>query len=192
MLSDNMQQEIDNLYRVAQTAAAAFSRFTLDQVQTIVDAVAEAAEEKAEFYAEWAVRETGYGDIQAKIAKNLATSVDLLKTYNIADYIQPKVDAEKKMFCIPKPAGVVLAPMPCTNPIMTVNFKVLANLIARNAVILCPHPAAKGCSVHAAEFLAGVAEKAGAPKGSVQIIHEPNIELVNVLMKDPRLSLIHI
>jgi len=189
-MSDSMQREIDALYNTAQAAAQAFSGYSLAQVQTIVDAVARAAADKAEFYAEWAVRETGYGDVQAKVAKNLATSVDLLKTYNIGDYIQPSVDYDKKMLCIPKPAGVVLAPMPCTNPIMTVNFKVLANLIARNAVILCPHPAAKACSVHAAEYLAEVAERAGAPAGCVQIIREPNIELVNVLMRDPRTSLI--
>ncbi|NIB40180.1 aldehyde dehydrogenase family protein [Pseudomaricurvus alkylphenolicus] len=189
-LSPELQQEIDSIYEVAQRAAQEFSHFRLEQVQAIVDRVAAAAGDKAEYYADWAVRETGYGDVQAKVAKNLATSVDLLKTYNIADYIEPSIDAEKKMFRIPKPAGVVLAPMPCTNPIMTVNFKVLANLIARNAVILCPHPAAKECSVHAAEFLAEVAECMGAPKGCVQIIREPNIELVNVLMRDPRTSLI--
>src|SRR5690606_35488369 len=89
-----------------------------------------------------------------------------------------------------KPAGVVIAPMPCTNPIMTVNFKVIANLIARNAVILCPHPAAKECCDHAAKYLAEAAVKAGAPEGCIQILEEPSIEIVNALMQSPRTSLI--
>lgn len=184
------QDVLDELYDVAENAAAKFSTYTLEQVETIVQAVSAAAGEKAKFYAEWAVRETGYGDVEAKVAKNLATSTSLLASYNIADYVASKIDFEKKIIAIPKPAGIVLAPMPCTNPIMTVNFKVIANLIARNSVILCPHPAAKECSIHAAEFLSGVAVQAGAPEGCVQVLKEPSIPMVNKLMQSPRTSLI--
>lgn len=190
MLEDNLQHDIDQLYSVAEQAAGAFSRYDSEQVEKIVHAVVEAAADKAEFYAEWAVRETGYGNVQAKVAKNLATSVGLRDTYDIAEYISPKIDFAKKVIAIPKPAGVVLAPMPCTNPIMTVNFKVIANLVVRNSVILCPHPAAKECCAHAAHFLAEVAENAGAPKGCIQILEEPNITVVNRLMQDPRTALI--
>lgn len=190
MSEDNLKHDIDQLYSVAEQAANAFSQHSVEQVEKIVGAVAEAAADKAEFYAEWAVRETGYGNVPAKVAKNLATSVGLRDTYDIAEFVEPKIDFEKKVITIPKPAGVVLAPMPCTNPIMTVNFKVIANLVARNAVILCPHPAAKECCTHAAHFLAEVAEKAGAPKGCVQILEEPSITVVNMLMQDPRTALI--
>lgn len=175
---------------MAEQAVQAFGQFSTEQVEKIVNAVAEAAAEKAEFYAEWTVRETGYGNVPDKVAKNLATSVGLRDTYNVADFVEPSIDFEKKMITIPKPAGVVLAPMPCTNPIMSVNFNVLAHLVTRNSIIMCPHPAAKECCTHAAHFLAEVAEKAGAPKGCIQIIAEPNIALVNMLMKDPRTSLI--
>lgn len=187
---DNLEHAIDEIYQVAEAAADKFSHYNLQQVEQIVKAVAEAAGEKAEFYAEWSVKETGFGNVAAKTAKNQATSVGLSNTYNIADFVEPKIDHEKKIITMPKPAGVVLAPMPCTNPVMTVNFKIVANLIARNSVILCPHPAAKECCTHAANFLAEVAEKAGAPKGCIQIIENPNITLVNMLMQDPRTALI--
>ena len=186
----NVQPEIDQLYQVAQDAAAKFSVFDTHKTESIVQAVVAAAEAKAEFYAQWAVEETGYGNAEDKVAKNLATSVGLKETYDISEYVDPVIDYERKLIRIPKPAGVVLAPMPCTNPIMTVNFKVIANLVARNAVILCPHPAAKECSSHAAHYLADVAEKAGAPKGAVQVLEEPSIQLVNLLMQDPRTALI--
>lgn len=183
-------QTIDELYRVAENAAEQFSKYTLTQVEAIVHAVANAAADKAEYYARWAVRETGYGSVDAKTAKNIATSTGLVENYNLADYVSPKIDQVKKMIAIPKPAGVVIAPMPCTNPIMTVNFKVIANLIARNSVILCPHPAAKECCVDAADFLAEVAEQAGAPKGCIQILRVPSIEMVGQMMRSPRTSLI--
>jgi acyl-CoA reductase-like NAD-dependent aldehyde dehydrogenase len=187
---EEMKQEIDRLYAVAAPAVEKFSTYTKEQVETIVQAVVEAAAEKAEFYAEWAVRETGYGNLEAKIAKNLATSTGLKAKYNIADFVEPSFDRDLKMITIPKPAGIVLAPMPCTNPIMTVNFKIIANLVARNSVLLCPHPAAVECCVHASEYLAKVAEEAGAPKGCVQVVKTPNIDMVGMLMKDPRTSLI--
>jgi acyl-CoA reductase-like NAD-dependent aldehyde dehydrogenase len=183
-------QTLDELYDTAEAAAGEFASYTLQQVETIVHAVANAAADRAEFYADWAVRETGYGSVAAKTAKNIATSTGIVENYNLADYVSPKIDHQKKMIAIPKPAGVVIAPMPCTNPIMTVNFKVIANLIARNSVILCPHPAAKECCVDAALFLAEVAEKAGAPKGCIQILKVPSIDLVGQMMRSPRTSLI--
>ncbi|MCX2975428.1 aldehyde dehydrogenase family protein [Halieaceae bacterium IMCC8485] len=184
------QLKVDRLYDAAEAAAEHYATYSLGQVETIVHAVAKAAEKQAEFYAEWSVRETGYGLVEAKTAKNIATSTGLISSYNIADYVEPRIDHEKKILMIPKPAGVVIAPMPCTNPIMTVNFKIIANLIARNAVILCPHPAARDVCVHAADYLGDVAEKAGAPKGCVQILDQPSIEVVNILMQSPRTSLI--
>lgn len=191
-MTDNteMNDFIEELYNVAGNAALNFSTYDKYQVENIIQAVITAAEEKAEFYAEWAVRETGYGNLEAKIAKNKATSTGLKELYNVADYVEPSVDHDKKIITIPKPAGIVLAPMPCTNPIMTTYFKIIANLIARNSVILSPHPAAVKCSIHCAEFLAGIAEAAGAPAGCIQILKEPSIPVVNKLMQDPRTSLI--
>lgn len=185
-----LAKQIDELYATAEKAAEQFSQLDTAATEKIVQAVVAGAEEKAAFYAEWAVKETGYGNAEDKIAKNLATSVGLKETYDISEFIDPVIDYDKKLIKIPKPAGVVLAPMPCTNPIMTVNFKVIANLVARNAVILCPHPAAKECSSHASKYLAEIAEKAGAPKGCVQVLEEPSIHLVNMLMQDPRTALI--
>lgn len=186
----DLDRATDKLLTVAESAAAEFRNYSTAQVEKIVAAVAAAADEQAAFYAEWAVRETGFGDVEDKTVKNVATSSVLIGNYNIADFVEPKVDFEKKVIAIPKPAGVVIAVLPCTNPIMTVNFKIIANLIARNAVILCPHPAARESSVHASQFLAEAAEKAGAPKGSVQVLTEPSIPVVNILMQSPRTNLI--
>jgi len=185
-----LAQQIDQLYSTAEKAAEQFSKLNAAETEKIVQAVVAGAEQKARFYAEWAVRETGYGNAEDKVAKNLATSVGLKETYDVSEFVEPVIDYDKKLIKIPKPAGVVLAPMPCTNPIMTVNFKVIANLVARNAVILCPHPAAKECSSHAAQYLAEIAEQAGAPKGCVQVLEEPSIHLVNMLMQDSRTALI--
>lgn len=187
---DLMSTEVTVLLDTASKAANDFSVYTTEKVNKILTALSQAAEEKAEFYAEWTVRETGFGNAADKVLKNLSCSVDIVKGYDAADFIEPKIDHENKIVSFPKPAGVIVALVPCTNPIMTVYLKAIISVMTRNAVILSPHPAAKECSIHAAEFMAEVAEKAGAPKGIIQIVKEPNVPLVNQLMQSDETDVI--
>ena len=52
----------------AHWAATAFAGYDLERTRRIVDAVAEAAYQNAERYAEWAVEETGMGVVEHKRA----------------------------------------------------------------------------------------------------------------------------
>ena len=188
-IEDRNHAIADELLDNAQRAAQQFRSYSVAQVERIVSAVADAAEETAEFYAEWAVRETGKGRVSDKIIKNLIPAHQF-RTENVADYVRYKVDAEKKMVCFPKPAGVVMTLIPVTNPVTTVTFKALTSLITRNAVILSPHPGARECSTHAAECLTNAAENAGAPNNAIQVVRDPSVSLVNVLMGDERTNVI--
>ena len=87
-----------------------------------------------------------------------------------------------------KPSGAALTPS--TNPIATINYKVLISLMTRNAIVMSPHPAARECSVEAARVLAEAAVAAGAPDGVIQGIDEPSIPLVKELMGSPKTSVI--
>ncbi len=101
-----------------------------------------------------------------------------------ADYVDAQVDADAKIVSVPKPAGVVLALTPSTNPIATVYFKVLLALMTRNAVVVSPHPLARETSVAAVQLLARAAVEAGAPDGCLQVVEEPTIPLIEALMAD--------
>ena len=90
----------------------------------------------------------------------------------------------------PKPAGVVLALTPSTNPIATVYFKVLLALMTRNAVVVSPHPLARKTCVAAVQLLARAAVEAGAPDGCLQVVEEPTIPLIEALMADPGVDVI--
>ncbi len=171
------------LLEQAQVAAREFAAYSAEQVAKIVEAVATAAAERAGYYAEWAVRETGFGTIEHKTLKNQATSAGLLDFYRGQDFSGYEIDYEKKLVKFARPAGVVLGLAPCTNPVATTNFKTLISLMGRNALILCPHPAAKECSVDAADYLAAAAEAAGAPKNSIQVLREPSIPVVGAMMQ---------
>ena len=58
----------------ARWAAAKLARTDRAAIMKIVDAVAAAGHSKARHYAEWAVRETGYGVVEHKVIKNEACS----------------------------------------------------------------------------------------------------------------------
>ena len=78
-----------------------------------------------------------------------------------SDYVDAQVDAEAKIVAVPKPAGVVLALTPSTNPIATVYFKVLLALMTRNAVVVSPHPLARRTCVDAVQLLAARGGRGG-------------------------------
>jgi acetaldehyde dehydrogenase / alcohol dehydrogenase len=174
----------------AQWAASAFARYDRAAVDRIVHAAAAAGAAKAREYADWAVRETGFGVAEHKVIKNLASSTGLIEAYAGHDYVTPRVDPDARMVEIPRPAGVVLALTPSTNPVATVFVKSLLALMTRNAVVVSPHPLARECSADAARTLAGAAVAAGAPDGVIQVVDEPSVPLINALMADERTSVI--
>jgi acyl-CoA reductase-like NAD-dependent aldehyde dehydrogenase len=174
----------------ARWAAAKLQKTDRGSMRRIVDAVAAAGHAKAQHYAEWAVRETGMGVVEHKRIKNEACSKGLVELYANDDFISRRIDAGKKIVELPRPAGVIFALIPVTNPIATVYFKTLLALMTRNAIILSPHPGAKACCADAARVLAEAAMTAGAPHGTIQVIEEPNIPLIEQIMSDERVDLI--
>lgn len=174
----------------ARWAARAFAGYDRAAVLRIAEAVALAGEQHAREHAEWAVRETGFGVVEHKVRKNLACSRGILEAYHDHDYVSPRVDATRAMVELPRPAGVVLAVTPSTNPVSTVYFTVMLSVLTRNAVVVSPHPLAKECCSGAARVLADAAVAAGAPDGVVQWVEHPTIALVDSLMRDERVDLI--
>lgn len=174
----------------ATWAARAFGTYSAGDVNRIVQAVADAAAGQAEEFARRAVEETGFGVVEHKTLKNLACSTGLLEEYAGHDYVTPRTDAARKMLEIPRPAGVVLALTPSTNPVATVYFKVILSLMTRNAVVISPHPMAKSVCSAAAATLARAATQAGAPEGILQWVEEPTIPLVEAMMRDERTGVI--
>jgi acetaldehyde dehydrogenase / alcohol dehydrogenase len=174
----------------ARWAARAYADYDQAAVSAIVNAVADAGYAAAERLAEATVAETEMGVAAHKVIKNRACSRGILEHYRGEDLISPRIDTARKIVEIPRPAGVVLAITPTTNPVCTVYFKIILARMTRNAVVVAPHPRAKHCSADAARVLAEAAVAAGAPDGIVQVIEEPSIPLVEALMADERTDVI--
>jgi acyl-CoA reductase-like NAD-dependent aldehyde dehydrogenase len=174
----------------ARWAATAFASYDRERTRRVVEAVADVAYQNAERFAIAAVEETGMGVAEHKRRKNEACSRGIVERYAGEDYVGVQVDAGTKVVAVPKPAGVVLALTPSTNPIATVYFKVLLSLMTRNAVVVSPHPLAKRTSAEAVHLLARAAVAAGAPDGCLQVVEEPTIPLIEALMSDADVDVI--
>ncbi len=167
-----------------------FATFSQEKTDEIFKAAAMAANKMRISLAEMAVRETGMGIVEDKVIKNhyaaeyIYNAYKNTKTCGVIDR-----DISFGTIRIAEPIGIVAAVIPTTNPTSTAIFKILLCLKTRNAVIISPHPRAKGCTAETARILREAAEAAGAPKGIIECIEEPSIEITNQLMKSADLIL---
>lgn len=184
-------QETRKLIKNAKKAQEVYKTFSQEKVDTIVKAVAEAAEKEAVKLAKMAFEETGFGKWEDKIVKNTFASrvvyenIKDLKTIGIINE-----NKEKKYFEVGVPVGVVAGLIPSTNPTSTTIYKTLISLKAGNAIVVSPHPNAKKCIIETARILNEAAIKAGAPEGLIGCITIPSLQGTSELMKHKDTALI--
>ena len=176
--------EARTLVRRAKAAADALAELTQEQIDAIVDAMAQAATAQAEALARLAHEETGYGVVADKVQKNLFSSEKVyqfirpMKTVGVVRRIE-----DRKVIEIAEPFGVVAAIVPSTNPTSTAIYKILISLKARCPIVISPHPAAVRCISRVAEVMHEAARRAGAPDGAIGWMTTVTLEGTQELMK---------
>ena len=184
-------QQVRDLVRAAAEAQTRWAAFSQAQIDTVVDAMAEAATDAAEQLARHAVEETGMGLAADKVQKNLFCSQDVHRA------IRPMLtvglvreDRENGILEYAEPVGVVAAIIPTTNPTSTAIYKILIAVKARNAIVLSPHPNARACICATAELMTKAALKAGAPEGLIGCLTRVSQQATQELMRHRDVSLI--
>ena len=172
---------------IAKTRKAqqVFATYTQEQVDKIFLAAASAANKARIPLAKMAVEETGMGIVEDKVIKNNYAAEYIYNAYKNTKTCG--VIEEDKAYGIKKiaePIGVVAAVIPTTNPTSTAIFKCLLALKTRNAIIISPHPRAKGSTIAAAKLVLEAAVAAGAPEGIIDWIDVPSLDMTNTLMKE--------
>src|SRR5262245_48331700 len=176
--------EARTLVRRAKEAAGTLAELSQEQIDAIVDAMAQAATAQAEPFARLAHEETGYGVAADKVQKNLFSSEKVyrfirpMKTVGVINRIE-----DRKVIEIAEPFGVVAAIVPSTNPTSTAIYKILISLKARCPIVISPHPAAVRCISRVAEVMNEAARRAGAPDGSINWRTTVTLEGTQELMK---------
>lgn len=124
--------------------------------------------------AELAVADTGIGNVEDKVRKNYRKTLGLLRDLKgarsvgvIAEY------PERGLLEIARPAGVVAAITPSTNPAATPANKIINALKGRNAVIVAPSPKGWSTCARLLEFVHAEFDRIGAPRDLVQSLSAP-------------------
>ncbi len=162
-----------------------FATYTQEQVDKIFFAAAMAANKARIPLAKMAVKETGMGIVEDKVIKNHYAAEYIYNAYrNTKTCGVIEEDTAYGIKKIAEPIGLVAAVIPTTNPTSTAIFKTLICLKTRNAIIISPHPRAKGCTIAAAKVVLDAAVAAGAPKNIISWIDVPSLELTNEVMRE--------
>lgn len=173
-----------------RAAQRLFASYTQEQVDKIFFEAAKAANMQRIPLAKLAVAETGMGVVEDKVIKNHYAAEYIYNAYrNLKTCGVIEEDKAYGIRRIAEPVGLIAAVIPTTNPTSTAIFKCLIALKTRNAIIISPHPRAKGCTIEAARIVLEAAVKAGAPEGIIGWIDAPSLELTNQVMRDADLIL---
>ena len=161
-----------------------FETYTQEKVDEAVRAIGKSVYDHAEELAKMAVEETRMGRVDSKIAKCKNKSKSTwwrMKDQKSRGIIER--DEVNGIMKVAKPIGVVGCVTATTNPVINPMHNSMCALKCGNAVIICPHPRAKGVGVRAVELMNEALDKLGMPKNLIQIIKEPTMELSAGLMK---------
>lgn len=178
------QNLISEYMQRAKATQSVFEKMSQEKVDEAVKVIAKVIVDNAVMLAEYAVSETGMGNVQDKIAKH--TNKPKLIFHHLKGKKSRGIierNEETGISLVAKPMGVVGAITPTTNPVVTTMSNSMFALKCGNAIILAPHPRAKGCSAKAVELMRAELKKVGCPEDLIQILPEPTSELTNALMK---------
>jgi len=171
-----MTSAITDLVRRARAAQRAVDDWPQARVDELVTAAGWAIVNPAHnrALAERAVRDTGLGNVDDKIAKNRRKTIGLLrdlKGARSAGVISE--DRERGLIEIARPVGVVAAITPSTNPAATPANNIVNALKGRNAIILAPSPKGASTMTLLLDYVHAELDRIGAPRDLVQMVPLP-------------------
>ena len=164
---------------VVARARTAQSEFETSDQRTIDDTVCALAwvvlePRRNRALSEQAVADTGLGSVEDKILKNHRKTLGLLRDLKrvrtvgvINEY------PERGLTEIARPAGVVGAITPSTNPVATPTNKVMNAVKGGNAIVLAPSPKGDATAARLVAYFQAALQGVGAPKALVQKLPAP-------------------
>lgn len=176
------QQEARDAVDAAHLAFQSVSKFDQAKIDSICEAMSQAALSDAARLGQLASEETGYGKANDKREKNRFAAEDVwnyfrdLKTVGVVSDTEGVVE-------IASPRGVVAAIIPSTNPTSTAIFKIIIAIKSRNSIVLSPHPSAAGCIAETTRVMSEAGINAGLPQDAVICLTTSTIEGTEALMK---------
>jgi acetaldehyde dehydrogenase / alcohol dehydrogenase len=190
-MTEELHKKADELVEKALFAAAEFQQFDQEQTDRILENVFIAGFNNRVKLAKMAYEETGIGNWQHKVLKNvIATQLvydDIKNEKTVGVISRNELTGITE---IAQPLGPIFAITPVTNPTSTVLYKTLICLKTRNPILISAHRgAAKSCA-ETVRICYEAALEAGAPENCIQIIPPGSRELTQMIMSHPKIALI--
>ncbi|MCT4535124.1 aldehyde dehydrogenase family protein [Halodesulfovibrio sp.] len=154
----------ENAYE-AQKQLATFSQENLD---VIVESMANELEKHTQALAILSHEETDFGDWQHKLIKNefvCGFARRNLRGLRCVGIIGE--DREKQTKDVGVPVGVIAALCPATSPVSTTIYNALIAIKSGNAIVFSPHPRAQKTISKTLDIMIEVAHKHGLPEGAL-------------------------
>jgi sulfoacetaldehyde dehydrogenase len=166
----------------AKTALKAIENYDQERVDRLCRAVAWAVanETTALRLTNMSVDESGMGDREpTRRFKVLGILRDALrqKSMGLIEEIP-----EKGISKYAKPAGVIAALIPVTNPVITPIGIAIYALKCKDVAVFAPHPASKRSTNEAVRIMRAALKRQGVPEDVLQCIEKPSIPLAQELM----------
>ena len=178
--ADAAEQTVNDLISRARHAQRQYEQYDQAGVDQCVLAAGWAVmePERNKTLATLAVEDTGLGNVADKVRKNHRKTLGLLRDLEGARSVGVIADdPETGITEIARPAGVVAAITPSTNPGATPVNKIINALKGRNAVIVAPSPKGWTTAARLIEFVHAELIRTGMPedvaRGLVQLLPNP-------------------
>jgi acetaldehyde dehydrogenase (acetylating) len=183
------QQEARDAVDAADRAFKMLATFDQAKIDSVCEAMAQAALADAARLGQMAHEETGFGKSEDKREKNRFAAEDVwnyfkgLKTVGV-------ISDNGSVVEIASPRGVVAAIIPSTNPTSTAIFKIIIAIKSRNSIVLSPHPSAARCIAETTRIMLEAGLKVGLPQDAVRCLTTSTIEGTETLMKHKKTAVI--
>lgn len=183
-LTQEQQQELDELFAKAEAALKIIETYDQERVDRLIRKVTWAITNKKTFdrLVDMGIEESGLGDPVSRRNKRFKIRGVLrdalrAKSVGIIEEIP-----EKGLVKYGKPAGIIASLVPTTNPDLTPGGQAVYGIKARDVIIFSPHPRSKDTTFESVEIMRRALEEEGAPADILQCVKNPSIPMTNALM----------
>ena len=174
-------QELLSKARAAMKAVENYDQGSVDRLCRALG-WATANEKTFTRVAQMGVDESGIGDRAGRAAKRFKIMGILRDTLRQKSMGIIEEDPEKGLVKYGKPAGVIAALVPTTNPELTPPGVGIYALKCKDAVIFSPHPRSKNTTFEMVRVMRETLKKHGAPEDLFQCVERPSIPISQELM----------
>ncbi|UCG37958.1 MAG: aldehyde dehydrogenase family protein [bacterium] len=183
-ITDEERQYARELLRKARAAMETIRDYDQQTVDRLCRALGWATANEKTFtrVAQMGVDESGIGDRAGRVAKRfkiMGILRDALRQKSVGIIEE---DPEKGIVKYGKPAGVIAALVPTTNPELTPPGVGIYAMKCKDAVIFSPHPRSRKTTFEMVRVMRETLRKQGAPDDLFQCAEKPSIPLAQELM----------